>query len=219
MRYSAQIVTSMHVPDQETSPKRVDISYVIIGLCLFSIYLLAGRELNTVDQTIVPRGDAFSYSTFLFEILNRSCESFGSALQYVVELGNFIWLQHFLVLAFAPLLANQRGSLIFINYFAFFLAIIIVFRTALLCRVPHFWAFAIALLFASMPWNFHALMQFNLTSLMPEPIFVDAFLAPFCCFAGSSQTHIQKERQSPPGLPLALPSGHAATHSCIWQCR
>ena len=166
----------MHVPDEEISPKRVDISYVIIGLCLFSIYLLAGRELNTVDQTIVPRGDAFSYSTFLFEILNRSRESFGSALQYVVESGNFIWLQHFLVLAFAPFLANQRGSLIFINYFAFFVAIIIVFRTALLCRVPHFWAFAIALLFASMPWNFHALMQFNLTSLMPEPIFVDAFL-------------------------------------------
>lgn len=79
----------MHVPDEEISPKRVDISYVIIGLCLFSIYLLAGRELSTVDQTIVPRGDAFSYSTFLFEILNRSRESFGSALQYVVELRKF----------------------------------------------------------------------------------------------------------------------------------
>ena len=75
----------MHVPDEEIGRKRVDISYVIIGLCLFSIYLLAGRELNTVDQTIVPRGDAFSYSTFLFEILNRSRESFGTALQYIIE--------------------------------------------------------------------------------------------------------------------------------------
>ena len=71
---------------------------------------------------------------------------------------------------------NQRGSLIFINYFIFFISSVVVFRTALLCGVSRFWAFVITLLLAAMPWNFQALMTFNLASLMPEPIFVGASL-------------------------------------------
>ena len=86
------------------------------------------------------------------------------------------------MLAFSPILSNQRGSLIFINYFGFFISTIVVFRTALLCKVSHFSAFIVALLFAAMPWNFNALMQFNLTSLMPEPIFVQAFLCAIIFF-------------------------------------
>ena len=79
-------------------------------------------------------------------------------------------------MAFSPFLYNQRGSLIFINYFIFFISSVVVFRTALLCGVSRFWAFVITLLLAAMPWNFQALMTFNLASLMPEPIFVGASL-------------------------------------------
>ena len=100
-----------------------------------SIYLVAQAELNTVDQRLVPRGDAFTYSIFLYEILNRVHESFGSTFRHVVESGNFIWLQHLLVLVFSPFLYNQRGSLIFINYFGFFISSVVVLRTALLCGV------------------------------------------------------------------------------------
>ncbi|WP_159010444.1 hypothetical protein [Bradyrhizobium sp. S69] len=122
-----------------------------------------------------------------------SRQSFGSAFRYIVEPGDFNWLQHFLVLAFSPFLYNQRGSLIFINYFCFFVSISIVYRTALLSKVSRFWAFVAALLVAAMPWNFHALMQFNLTSLMPEPIFVDALLcstALFCWFISNPHSKI-----------------------------
>ena len=180
--YSTHIEASKYDKGDKIDRKSIDISYLIIGLCTVLIYLVAGRELNTIDQTIVPRGDAFSYTTFLYQILNKSHDDFAATLRYIVESGNFIWLQHFLVLAFSPILSNQRGSLIFINYFGFFISTIVVFRTALLCKVSHFWAFIVALLFAAMPWNFNALMQFNLTSLMPEPIFVQAFLCAIIFF-------------------------------------
>ena len=173
---SGGIEARLRPKDAEIGRKGLDISYAIIGLCTLSIYLVAQAQLNTVDQRLVPRGDAFTYSIFLYEILNKSHESFGSTLRYVVESGNFIWLQHLLVLVFSPFLYNQRGSLIFINYFGFFISSVVVLRTALLCGVSRFWAFAITLLFAAMPWNFQALMTFNLASLMPEPIFVAASL-------------------------------------------
>ena len=173
---SAEIEAETRRKDAEIGGKSVDISYVIIGLCTLSIYLVAQGQLNTVDQKLVPRGDAFTSSIFLYEILNKSYESFGSAFRYIVELGNFIWLQHLLVLALSPLLYKQRGSLIFINYLVFFISSVVVFRTALLCGVSRFWAFIVTLLLAAMPWNFQALMTFNLASLMPEPILVGASL-------------------------------------------
>jgi hypothetical protein len=181
------------VKDDGTSRQGIDICYVIIGVCTLFIYLFAEKELTAVDQTIVPRGDAFTYSIFLYEILNISRQSFGSAFRHVVESGNFNWLQNFLVLGFSPFLYNQRGSLIFINYFCFFVSTSIVYRTALLSGVSRFWAFVAALLLAAMPWNFHALMQFNLTSLMPEPVFVDALLcstALFCWFIANPDSKI-----------------------------
>ncbi len=184
------------------SRKSIDISYVIIGFCTLLIYLTAERDLNSLDQTIVPSGDAFTYAISLYEILNMSHESFGSALQYIVTSGNFIWLQHLFVLAFSPFLSNQRGSLIFINYFAFFVSIIIVFRTALLCSVPRFWAFVVSLLFAAMPWNFHALLPFNLTSLMPEPIFVAALLSSIVLFCWFISDPYSKETAMAAGFAL-----------------
>jgi hypothetical protein len=160
----------------------ITFSYVIIGLCILAVYFVAQREIYNTDQTIVPRGDAFSYSTFLFEILNKSQESFFTALDYIASSGNFIWLQHVLVLVFSPFLFNQRGSLIFINYFGFFICAIVVFRTAILCKVGELWAFAITLVLAAMPWNFNAEMPFNLTSLMPEPLLVDSMLCSMLLF-------------------------------------
>ena len=153
-----------------------DIVYLILALCLALICAVAGTGIDAVDQKVVPRGDAFSYSMVIYEILNTTHDSFIAGLKYVVMSGNFIWLQHLLVLVFSPFLSNHRGSLIFINYFSFFITTIVVFRTALLSRVPHFWAFVVTLIFAAMPWNYQALMQFSRTSLMPEPVFTDAFV-------------------------------------------
>jgi hypothetical protein len=160
----------------------INFSYGVIGLCVLAVYFVAQREIYNIDQTIIPRGDAFSYTTFLFEILNKSRDSFFSALDYIASSGNFIWLQHLLVLVFSPFLFNQRGSLIFINYLGFFVGVIVVFRTAILCNVGELWGFAITLLLAAMPWNFNAEMPFNLTSLMPEPLFVASMLCAMLLF-------------------------------------
>ena len=70
--YSTNIEASKYDKGDKIDRKSIDISYLIIGLCTVLIYLVAGRELNTIDQTIVPRGDAFSYTTFLYQILNKS---------------------------------------------------------------------------------------------------------------------------------------------------
>ena len=89
---------------------------------------------------------------------------------------NYNWLQDFLVLIFSPVLYNEQSSLIIINYAVFLIGTILIFRTALLCGTPRFWAFCAALLYAAMPWNFQMRMQFSLTSLMPEPVYMTAYL-------------------------------------------
>jgi hypothetical protein len=174
-RETAEQTDPSPVSNSETSRKSVDISYVLLGLCTLAVYLVAKHAIDDMDQTVVPRGDAFTYAISLFQILNTSRESMGSALRLVMS-GNFIWLQHLLVWAFSPFLSNRSGSLIAVNYFGFFVSLVVVYRTALLCGVQNFWAFAATALFAALPWNFRALLPFNLTSLMPEPLVVSAFL-------------------------------------------
>ena len=69
---SGGIEARLRPKNAEIGRTGLDISYAIIGLCTLSIYLVAQAQLNTVDQRLVPRGDAFTYSIFLYEILNKS---------------------------------------------------------------------------------------------------------------------------------------------------
>ena len=67
-----EIDPQTHPKDEESGRQSIDICYAILGVCTLSIYLVAQGELNAVDQKLVPRGDAFTYSVFLYEILNKS---------------------------------------------------------------------------------------------------------------------------------------------------
>jgi hypothetical protein len=107
---------------------------------------------------------------------------------WLILTDNYNWTQDFLVLLLSPILYNEQSSLILINYFSFFLTTVFIFKTALACEVSRAFSFLIAIGFAAMPWNFHALMEFNLTSLMPEPVFVAAYLCAtiaLCWFAAN----------------------------------
>lgn len=165
------------VNDARTNRYYIHISYVVLGICVFSIYLFMQKKMFSVDRDIIPQGDAFTYTMFLFHVINKSHENMAVAFQYILHSENFTWLQDFLVLLFSPFLYNQRGSLIFINFCCFFLSIAVILRTIQLSGVTPVWAFIVALLFAGLPWNFNPLMAFNLSSLMPEPIFVGMFIS------------------------------------------
>ena len=68
---SREIEARPRPKDEESGRQSIDICYAILGVCTLSIYLVAQGELNAVDQKLVPRGDAFTYSVFLYEILNK----------------------------------------------------------------------------------------------------------------------------------------------------
>jgi hypothetical protein len=151
------------------------ICYVIFIAYIACLHGIAQKALYQLDQKIVPSGDAMTYSIFFYRILNESRESIGSAISLIAN-SNYNWLQDFLILIFSPFLYNSRSSLIIINCAGLLISMILIFRTALLCRVSQFWAFCAALLFAAMPWHFQMRMEFSLTSLMPEAVYMGAYL-------------------------------------------
>ena len=116
-----------------------------------------------------------TYSIFFYRILNEARESIPSAISLIVH-GDYNWVQDFLILVFSPILYNERSSLIIINCIVLLISTILIFSTALRCKVPQFWAFCAALLFAAMPWNYEMRMQFSVTSLMPEPVYMGSYL-------------------------------------------
>jgi len=185
----------------------VTICYVIFVAYTACLYAVGQKSLFELDQKIVPSGDAMTYVIFFYQILNQLQGGFSSAL-WLIAHENYNWLQDFLILVFSPILYNERSSLIIINYVLFLISIILIFRTALLCKVPHFLAFGAALLFAAMPWNFQLRMEFNLTSLMPDPVYVYAYLCAsilFCWFISE-----------PSSRPIAIATG-LALGVAIWS--
>ncbi len=175
------------IGSQTEKPANAATYYVIFVAYIACLYGVAQKALYELDQKIIPSGDAMTYSIFFYRILNEARESIISALLLIVG-GSYNWLEDFLVLILSPFLFNERGSLIIINCAALLISTILIFRTALRCKVPQFGAFCAALLFAAMPWNYEARMQFSLTSLMPEPVYMSAYLcaAIFLCWLVSN---------------------------------
>lgn len=193
--------------DRDTKTSVAPLCYAIFIAYALALFFVSQKALYEIDQKLVPEGDAFTYATFFYELLNRAHYSFSAAIQLIAD-KNYNWLQDFLVLLLSPILFNESSSLIIINYLCFTISTLLIFRTALRCKVPQFWAFCVALLFAAMPWNFHALMEFNLTSLMPDPVFMSAYLcaALLLCWFSSN----------PYSRPLAIACG-LALGAAIWS--
>ena len=65
--YSTHIEASKYDKGDKIDRKSIDISYLIIGLCTVLIYLVAGRELNTIDQTMDPEATRFRIRHFFIK--------------------------------------------------------------------------------------------------------------------------------------------------------
>jgi hypothetical protein len=151
------------------------ICYLLFATYALWLWAIAQKQLYETDLKIAPQGDAFQYTVFFYQILNQAREDFASAASLILT-KNYNWLEDFLTLFFSPALFKERSSLILINYFCFLFGTVLIFRTARRCNVPQLGAFCTALLFAALPWHFNAHMEYNLTSLMPDPIFMMAYL-------------------------------------------
>lgn len=149
--------------------------YAILVAYVFVLYSVGQRARYDIDRLIVPSGDSMNYVPFLFNVLTEAHRHVGWALDLIVT-KNYNWLQDFLVLLVSPILFNERSSLLIVNYICFLVAIFLVFETALKSRVPQFWAFCIAILFAAIPWNFQLQMEINLTEMRVDALFINSYL-------------------------------------------
>ena len=181
--------------------------YAILVAYTAFLFGVSQKAIYELDQKIIPFGDAMTYASFFFRILDQTKRGIGSTISLIVE-QSYNWLQDFLILIFFPVLFNERGSLIIINFVLFLISTILVFRTALSCKVPRFWAFCAALLFAGMPWHSELRMEFSLTSLMPDTVYMHAFLCAsilLCHFVAN-----------PYSRPIAIFTG-VALSGAIWS--
>ncbi len=176
MKHIDDLSGGVPLASSETAkPANAATCYTIFAAYIACVYGVAQKSLFELDQKIIPSGDAMTYSIFFYRILNEARESISSAISLIVH-GDYNWTQDFVILVFSPILYNERSSLIVINCIVLLISTILIFRTALLCKVPQFWAFCSALLFAAMPWNYEMRMQFSVTSLMPEPVYMGSYL-------------------------------------------
>jgi hypothetical protein len=156
-------------------PAHTVLACALLAAVIAAIYLIGSKYLFETDQTLVPFGDSFTYTIFLFRALNAIHEGIGVGIATAAN-GTFLWLQGFLTVLLSPFLYNERSSIILINYFFLLVTSVLILRTAMLARVAPLWSFCLTLVFICAPWNINAHMEFNLTSLMPDPLFFNAFV-------------------------------------------
>ena len=149
--------------------------YVILVAYVFVLYSFGQRARYEIDGLIVPSGNSMTYVPFLFSLVAEAHRDLGWALDLIVT-RSYNWLQAFLILLFSPILFNERSSLLIVNYLGFLVTILLIFKTALSSRVPQFWAFCIAMLFAAIPWNFQLRMEINLTEMRVDALFINSYL-------------------------------------------
>lgn len=154
--------------------------YVIFVAYAAFMFGVSQKALYELDQKIVPSDDAMTYAIFFFRIVNEVRQGIGSAIDLIIQF-SYNWLQDALVLLFSPVVYTERSSLIIINFAAFLFTTILIFRTAVWCKVRPFLAFCCAMLFAGMPWFFDMRMELNLTSLMVDTVYFCAFVS-VCIF-------------------------------------
>src|SRR5437016_1444815 len=81
-------------------------AYALMFLAVALLYILSMNFSYRYHQARVPRGDPFTYTLSLYNVLELSRASFWGELKMTVTSENWYWLQNLLVAILSPIIVK-----------------------------------------------------------------------------------------------------------------
>ena len=146
--------------------------YLLLLLATALLYILTGCYLYRYNRTVVPNGDAFTYTLGFFHIVDSAHQSYFSTLLDVVSNPNWYWLQNVVIALLSPVLVKEPQSIALANFVVFFLATVSVFRLAKQFGATTPAAFLLSFITWLGPFSYGVYSQVSLLTLMLDTMFL-----------------------------------------------
>src|SRR5579863_3294485 len=95
LEMAVTVIGPKHIDDETSTTHNIRhfnniIIYVIFAAYSLWLYALAQSKIFELDRHVVPTGDAFTYTVFLYRILNKAHAHLMSAFSFILT-DNYNW--------------------------------------------------------------------------------------------------------------------------------